>query len=115
MTHIETTLILHRQVFTTAEDILIKDIGTTLSMGFPTLFAKITARLGLDMGQIGRMQQPVRDFIHTHPNWKVVSGHNGGIISKELWLARQATKQHKKDVRAEVMAMIETKLEGDTQ
>jgi hypothetical protein len=111
-THIDTTLDHYRTAFNAAEDVL-ATLPTDQHMPFPLLFASMQSKLiSFDLEQLARMQQPIREYLHSHPYWRVANGHNGGVVHKELFEARQAKKTRKADIRTEVLTKLTTQLVG---
>ena len=109
MSHLDNTLAFHSTIFSAVEQFLSELTGND-SLPFDTLFAKVCGKLNLSIEQINRMKQPIRDFVHTHPSYRVRSGHKGGIERVEAYVARSNAKQAKVAVKREVMAMIEAKV-----
>lgn len=76
---------------------------------FPTLMAKVSAKLLWDEKQIRAKEPIVRDYVRNHPDWYVTRGAHGGIMRAAEKQKKEAEKAAKAKVRAELEAEVAKK------
>lgn len=105
-THIDTTLNAYRNLFSTAETIL-ADLPVDASMPFPLLFTNMTSKLPeLNVEEVARMQEPVREYVRSHPYWRIANGHGGGVQHKAFFEARQNKKTQKERTKDKINSQL---------
>lgn len=98
-------------LFKTTDEVL-SDWSGSKSEGnlqFPVLLGMIAVKLNWDEKQLRENDPIVRYYVRNNPDWYVTRGAHGGIMRSTDKQNKEAAKQAKEAVKAQLQAVIDAK------
>jgi len=106
---IEETLEEYRALYRVINTVLNEWTGT-VNLQFPVLLGMMAVKLNWDEKQVRKHDPLVRDYVRRHPKWHVTAGAHGGIMRKEVYEKKEASKFEKDMQKKQIKDAIEAKV-----